>query len=160
MHQSYRAISFRFFTRKRGRAMPFTFFNLIHLLSYAQTETQDFPMISLLLRILKSRECWQLPSTCQRRVKDVILSQILIYNTLPVPSYTNLPCLPFYWVMFEHTRSFWLKKICALIKGWRLVISCLHKSLSFVKPITHECLMECNMYSVEKRQRHKTVFFV
>lgn len=29
--------------------------------------------------------------------------------------------------MFEHTRSFGLKKICAL-KGWRLVISCLHKS--------------------------------
>lgn len=57
MHQSYRAISFRFFTRKEGRAMRFTFINLIHLLSYAETETQDFPMISLLFRILKSREC-------------------------------------------------------------------------------------------------------
>lgn len=66
--------------------MRFTFINLIHLLSYAETETQDFPMISLLFRILKSRECWQLPSTCQRRVKDVILSQILITTLFQFPA--------------------------------------------------------------------------
>lgn len=122
--------------------MRFTFINLIYLLSYAETalKLKTFPMICAFAHLEVTRMLTA-PLNLSTTSEGCNFISNFNYNTLLVPSYTNLPCLPSYWVMFEHTRSFRLKKICALIKGWRLVISCLHKSSSFVKPITHECLI-------------------
>ena len=114
-------------------------------------QTQDFPMICALAvtRMLTA------PLNLSKASEGCYFTLNFNYNTLQVPtSYTNLPCLPSYWVMFELTHSFGLKKIYAL-KGWRLVISCLHKSLSFVQLSTQEWFRRYNMLSVEKRYSSK-----
>ena len=103
----------------------------------------------------KSRECWQRPSTCQSQAKDVILSCILITTHCKFPPVK--PCLPSCWDMFEHTRTFGLKKIC-LLKGWWLVTSRAHKSLSFVQMSTHEFSCKYNMLASKNATALKMCF--
>lgn len=77
--------------------MRFTFINLIHLLSYAETalKLKTFPMICVFAHLEVTRMLTA-PLNLSTTSEGCNFISNFNYNTLLVPSYTNLPCLPSY----------------------------------------------------------------